>query len=65
MESNYSIFKKYPDGMFIWVESVSNVEAGKELLKQLAVRSPGEYKLFCQETRQVVAVENNQAERSM
>ena len=64
MESNYNIYKKYPDGMFIWVESVRDAEAGKERLRQLAVRAPGEYKLFCRETHQVVAAENSQAELS-
>ena len=64
MESNYRIFKKYPDGMFIWVESARDAETGKERMRQLAVRSPGEYKLFCQETHQVIADENSQVEMS-
>jgi hypothetical protein len=60
MQRNYDIFKKYPDGMFIWIEAVRDVEAGKERVKELATVSPGEYKLFCQNTREVVVVENSQ-----
>jgi hypothetical protein len=60
MQCNYDIFKKYPDGMFIWIEAARDVEAGKERLRELATVSPGEYKLFCQNTRQVVVVENSQ-----
>ena len=60
MQCNYDIFKKYPDGMFIWVEAVRDMEGAKERLKQLATLSPGEYKLFCQNTQRVIAVENSQ-----
>jgi hypothetical protein len=48
MYNNYDIFKKYPDGMFIWVEAARDVEAGRKRLKELATVSPGEYKLLCQ-----------------
>jgi hypothetical protein len=57
MKESYEIFKKYPDGMFIWIESVESADSGKMRLKQLAESSPGEYKLFCQQTCQVVAAE--------
>jgi len=55
MERNYDIFKKHPDGMFIWIETTGDLQAAKERLKQLAVRSPGEYKVLCQNTRHAVA----------
>jgi hypothetical protein len=60
MYNNYDIFKKYPDGMFIWVEAARDVEAGKKRLKELATVSPGEYKLLCQNTLRVIAVESSQ-----
>ena len=46
--------------MFVWVEAARDVEAAKGRLKELATVSPGEYKLFCQNTRRVVAVEGSQ-----
>jgi hypothetical protein len=46
--------------MFIWVEAVRDMEGAKERLKELATLSPGEYKLFCQNTQRVIAVENSQ-----
>ncbi len=55
MERYYDILKRHPDGMFIWIESTGDLQAAKERLKQLAARSPGEYKVLCQDTRQVVA----------
>ena len=57
MEESYEIFKKHPDGMFVWLESAKTPEAGKERLKELADDFRGEYKLFCRGTRQVVAEE--------
>jgi hypothetical protein len=60
MERNYDIFKKHPDGMFIWIESSGDLHEAKERLKQLAARSPGEYKVFCPGTRQVVATQSGQ-----
>jgi hypothetical protein len=60
MHCNYDIFKRYPDGMFVWVEATKDLEAAKKRLEELATVSPGEYKLFCQNTRRVVAVESSQ-----
>jgi len=58
MERNYDIFKKHPDGMFIWIEATGDLQAAKERPKRLAARSPGEYKVLWQDTRQVVASES-------
>jgi len=58
MGRNYDIFKKHPDGIFIWVETTRDLEAAKKRVKQLAAWSPGEYKVFCQNTRRVVASES-------
>ncbi len=55
---DYDIFKKRPGGIFIWVETTRDLEAAKKRLKQLAAWSPGEYKVFCQNTRRVVASES-------
>jgi len=51
MDDNYEIFKKHPDGIFVWVESAKDLQAAKQRLKQLAARSPGEYLAVRQETR--------------
>ncbi len=61
MDDNYEIFKKHPDGIFVWVESAKDLQAAKQRLKQLAARSPGEYLAVRQETRQVVATESSRA----
>jgi len=55
MDRYYDILKRHPDGMFIWIETTGDLQAARERLKQLAARSPGEYKVLCQDTRQVVA----------
>ena len=57
MERNYDILKRHPDGMFIWIETTGDLQAAKERLKQLAARSPGEYKVLCKNTLRVVASE--------
>jgi hypothetical protein len=64
MERNYDIFKKHPDGMFIWIEAARGLGAAKERLKQLEMHFPGEYRLICQDTREVVAVESGKAAMS-
>jgi len=61
MDDNYEIFKKHPDGIFVWVESAKDLQAAKQRPKQLAARSPGEYLAVRQETRQVVATESSRA----
>ena len=55
MERYYDILKRHPDGMFIWIETTGDLQTAEERLKQLAARSLGEYKVLCQNTRQVVA----------
>jgi hypothetical protein len=61
MASSYEIFKKSPAGIFVWIESAKDPESGKERVKQLALESPGEYKLFCKKTRRVIAVDEKSA----
>jgi len=39
----------------MWIGATEDLQAAKERLKQLAARSLGEYKVLCQNTRQVVA----------
>ena len=36
MDSNsYDIFRKHPDGMWVWVESVKDLQTAREHLEQL------------------------------
>jgi len=62
MERNYDIFKRHPDGMFIWIETTGDLQAAEERLKQLAARSPGEYKVLCLNTLRVVASQRQVAD---
>jgi hypothetical protein len=48
MGSTFDIFKITSDGP-LWVEAVQGLEKAKERMAHLALTSPGEYFIHCQE----------------
>jgi len=48
MGSTFDIFKVTSDGP-LWVEAVQGLEKAKEQMARLALTSPGEYFVHCQE----------------
>ena len=48
MDSTFDIFKVTSGGP-LWVEAVEGLEKAKERMAQLALTSPGEYFIHCQE----------------
>ena len=58
---NYDIFKKHADGMWVWVDSVKDLQRAKERLKQLSLVSLGEYLAVSHDTGQVTAKESSRA----
>jgi hypothetical protein len=46
MMQKYDIFKKSTDNVFIWIETVENITAGKKRLTSLASSRPGDYRLW-------------------
>ena len=61
MDDSYDIFRRHPDGMFVLVDSVKDLNTAKERLKQLAAVSPAEYLAFNPDTRRVAAKECSRA----
>jgi len=54
LSPSYDILKKDAAAL-VWVEAVNDLEAAKVRIQQLAARSEGEYVIFDQRTRQIVA----------
>lgn len=54
MKTPYDLLQKQDDGSFIWLEAANNLDTAKIRLKELAVRSPGEFVVFDQKTHQMV-----------
>jgi hypothetical protein len=50
----FDIFKRHENG-FIWVESAEDLQAAQARMRELSVKSPGEYFVFDQKTQQIVA----------
>jgi hypothetical protein len=50
----YDILRKDAAAL-VWVEAVDDLEAAKLRIRELAARSEGEYVIFDQRTRQIVA----------
>jgi hypothetical protein len=46
MMQKYDIFKKSTDNVFVWIETVENITAGKKRLTSLASSRPGDYRLW-------------------
>ena len=57
----YDIFRKDLLGTPVWMEAVQDLKTAKLRVMELAGRSPGEYFVFSQETREIVS---NTAPRS-
>ncbi len=51
----YDILKKDALGNPIWVEAVEDLRKASVRIDELALRSPGEYIVFNQQTKQIVA----------
>lgn len=49
------IFKKDVRGNPVWVDAVEDLDDARSRLNQLALTLPGEYFVFDQRTRQIVA----------
>jgi hypothetical protein len=57
----YDIFRKDLLGTPVWMEAVQDLKTAKLRVMELAGRSPGEYFVFSQETKEIVS---NTAPRS-
>jgi len=51
----YDIFRKDLLGTPVWMESVEDLETAKLRVMAMADRSPGEYFVFSQETKEIVS----------
>jgi hypothetical protein len=51
----YEIFRKDLLGTPVWMESVQDIETAKLRVVELAARSPGEYFVFSQETKEIIS----------
>lgn len=54
MLAPYDILRK-DTAALVWVEAVDDLEAAKLRIRELAARSEGEYVVFDQRSRQIVA----------
>jgi hypothetical protein len=50
----YDIFRKDLLGTPVWMEAVEDLETANLRVKELAGRSPGEYFVFSQETKEII-----------
>jgi hypothetical protein len=50
------IFKRDPSGNPVWVDAVSDLEAARHRLSQLASALPGEYFAFDQRTHKILEI---------
>ncbi len=51
----YDIFRKDLLGTPVWMEAVEDLETASLRVMELAGRSPGEYFVFSQETKEIVS----------
>lgn len=51
----YEIFRRDLLGTPVWMESVEDLETAKLRVQVMADRSPGEYFVFSQETKEIVS----------
>lgn len=56
MENSFDVIKVDPDGTLIWVEAAETVGDAKLRVRELIAGSPGEYFVFDQTTREMVAL---------
>jgi hypothetical protein len=53
--ANFDILKRHEDGSYIWLEAAESVQIAKARLQELCAKTPGEYFVFDQTSRQIVA----------
>ena len=46
MTAQYDIFKKTPNGDFVWVEAVEDITRARKRLIQVAANEPADYRLW-------------------
>ncbi len=51
----YDIFRKDLLGTLVWMETVQDLETANLRVMEFAGRSPGEYFVFSQETKEIVS----------
>jgi hypothetical protein len=49
------ILRRERDGSFIWMEAAGDLQAAKDRLEKLVAAAPGEYFVFDQRSREIVA----------
>jgi hypothetical protein len=54
MNAAFDILKKIDRANFEWVEVVRDLQTAEARIKELQVRSPGEYVVFSQRTQEIV-----------
>jgi hypothetical protein len=54
MNAAFDILKKIDRANFEWVEVVRDLQTADARIKELQVRSPGEYVVFSQRTQEIV-----------
>ena len=54
MNAAFDILKKIDRANFEWVEVVRDLRTAEARIKELQVRSPGEYVVFSQRTQEIV-----------
>ena len=59
MNAAFDILKKIDRANFEWVEVVRDLQTAEARIKELQVRSPGEYVVFSQRTQEIVASFNS------
>lgn len=59
MIAAFDLFKEEANGTVFWWEAVSNVEAAKGKARELMVRRPGKYFVYCQTNGETVYVRSD------
>ena len=54
MDPTFDILKKLDRVNFEWVDVVRDLQTAEAKIRELQVRSPGEYVIFSQRTQQIV-----------
>ena len=55
MEPAFDILRKADAANFEWVEAVQDLQSAEVRVRELQALSPGEYAVFSQRTKQIVA----------
>jgi hypothetical protein len=57
MESTFDIFRRFPDGKPLWIESAQGLRAAQGRLAHLASATPGDYFIYSEKTGGVIDFE--------